>query len=130
MEMTARLVEASPLVRADAGKCCVQRGPVIYCAEAVDNGEGLWALELDEDVSAGAAGVRARAGAEPAGGQGLAQAAGGGRSVSAGAAAGQDALRDSADPIFCFCQPGGQRNGRLAAQAAGMKQGRTKALEK
>lgn len=52
MEMTARLVEASPLVRADAGKCCVQRGPVIYCAEAVDNGEGLWALELDEDVSA------------------------------------------------------------------------------
>lgn len=47
--MTVRLVEASPQVKDDAGKVCIQRGPIIYCAESMDNGDSLWALALDED---------------------------------------------------------------------------------
>ena len=47
LAMPVMLAEASPLVRDDAGKVAVQRGPVIYCAEAVDNGEALWALTIN-----------------------------------------------------------------------------------
>ena len=46
-DMPVTAMEASPLVRDDAGKIAIQRGPVIYCAEAVDNGDNLWALEIN-----------------------------------------------------------------------------------
>lgn len=46
LEMLPRLVEASPLVDADYGKVAVTRGPVVYCAEAVDNGEHLQCLHV------------------------------------------------------------------------------------
>ncbi|NJP41125.1 glycoside hydrolase family 127 protein [Oscillospiraceae bacterium HV4-5-C5C] len=38
---------AQAAVRADAGKVAVARGPVVYCAEAIDNGPALWALTID-----------------------------------------------------------------------------------
>jgi DUF1680 family protein len=38
--MPVRTVEASPEVKADAGKIAVQRGPVIFCAEWPDNKDG------------------------------------------------------------------------------------------
>ncbi|MBO5252851.1 MAG: glycoside hydrolase family 127 protein [Clostridia bacterium] len=41
LDMTARVLYASPKVAADSGKVCVQRGALVYCAEEADNGEIL-----------------------------------------------------------------------------------------
>lgn len=49
-EMPARLIYADPRVAADAGKCAVQKGPLVYCLEEVDNGRNLAALSLDPQV--------------------------------------------------------------------------------
>jgi len=38
LPMPIRRMEAHPLVKADAGRVAVQRGPIVYCFEAVDNG--------------------------------------------------------------------------------------------
>lgn len=46
-DMKPRLIGASPRVWADAGKAAVQRGPVVYCLEGVDNGENLNRFSLD-----------------------------------------------------------------------------------
>ena len=45
-DMTPRLIEANPLVVFNAGRYAVQRGPVVYCMEAVDNGPVLRDLRL------------------------------------------------------------------------------------
>ncbi len=37
----ARLLSAHPRVRADTGRVAVMRGPLVYCAEVVDNGPDL-----------------------------------------------------------------------------------------
>ena len=37
LDMTPFKVEADPRILEDVGKIAIQRGPVIYCAEAVDN---------------------------------------------------------------------------------------------
>lgn len=50
MEMPVELVEANPMVRADAGKVAIQRGPLVYCLEEADNGENLSALSLKADA--------------------------------------------------------------------------------
>lgn len=47
LSMPARLVQANPRVRDDAGKVCAMRGPLVYCAEEVDNGAHLQELRLD-----------------------------------------------------------------------------------
>ncbi len=44
--------QCSPLVRENIGKVAVTRGPVVYCLESVDNGEGLWRLSLSPDAAA------------------------------------------------------------------------------
>lgn len=41
-----RLIKCSGLVRANIGKVAVTRGPFVYCAESVDNGENLQLLRL------------------------------------------------------------------------------------
>lgn len=51
MEMTARLISASPEVRDDFGKVCVCRGPVVYCLEQEDNGNKLHKVRLSGNVS-------------------------------------------------------------------------------
>lgn len=43
----ATFVRANPLVRADAGKVCIVRGPLVYTFEEADNGENLEALYID-----------------------------------------------------------------------------------
>ena len=48
MEMPVRLVEAHPLIKDGVGKVAVQRGPLIYGFEALDN-LGKAAVELGED---------------------------------------------------------------------------------
>ena len=40
-DMKARFVYANPKVRADEGKACIMRGPLVYCLEETDNGEKL-----------------------------------------------------------------------------------------
>ncbi len=42
------LIAANPLIRADAGKAAIQRGPLVYCVEEADNGKPLASLSLAE----------------------------------------------------------------------------------
>ncbi len=41
MKIEARWVAANPLVREDAGKVALMKGPYVYCLEEVDNGKNL-----------------------------------------------------------------------------------------
>ena len=43
-------VEAHPAVRDAAGKVALQRGPLVYCLEGVDNGENLRDIRLDSSA--------------------------------------------------------------------------------
>lgn len=53
-EMKAKLVSANPLVDADAGRVCLCRGPIVYCAESVLNGGvKLNNISLDTDSPIG-----------------------------------------------------------------------------
>lgn len=47
LKMPVEFIQANPLVRADAGKVAIQRGPLIYCLEEADNGSGLSGIKLD-----------------------------------------------------------------------------------
>lgn len=44
LEMNSTFMQANPKVRADTGKLCLMRGPLVYCLEQMDNGENLAAL--------------------------------------------------------------------------------------
>jgi DUF1680 family protein len=44
--MEARLVLADPSVKDDVGRAAVERGPLVYCAEGVDNGGSALALAI------------------------------------------------------------------------------------
>lgn len=46
-DQPVRYVRANPMVRADAGKVAVMKGPVVYCLEEMDNGSNLSSLYLD-----------------------------------------------------------------------------------
>ncbi len=46
LEMPVELIEANPLVRADAGKVTIRRGPVVFCLEEADCGGDLAAISL------------------------------------------------------------------------------------
>ncbi len=50
--LEARALWANPLVRQDAGRAALMRGPLVYCVEATDNGAGLNGIRLGEDISA------------------------------------------------------------------------------
>lgn len=45
--MPVEVIQANPKVRADAGKVAIQRGPLVYCLEEIDNGENLSALSIN-----------------------------------------------------------------------------------
>ena len=51
-DLPVRILRAHPRVGEDAGLACVSRGPVIYCLEGADNGEGLADLALRSDGEA------------------------------------------------------------------------------
>lgn len=44
-----KLIAANPQIRADAGKVAIQRGPLVYCVEEVDNDLPLASLSLAEE---------------------------------------------------------------------------------
>ena len=46
-DMPARLIYADPRVSADAGKCAVKKGPLVYCLEEADNGSNLAGRQID-----------------------------------------------------------------------------------
>ncbi len=45
--MKTNLIYANSKVRANADDVAVQRGPLVYCAEQVDNPGNLWNYQLD-----------------------------------------------------------------------------------
>lgn len=51
LDMTPVAVYADPRVVRNAGRLCVMRGPVVYCAESVDNGENLYRFVVSPDFS-------------------------------------------------------------------------------
>jgi DUF1680 family protein len=50
LPMEVRRVLAHEKVEADAGRVALERGPVVYCAEAVDNGGRVFNLVLPDDA--------------------------------------------------------------------------------
>ncbi len=50
LPMPVERLEANPAVGADAGRVALQRGPIVYCLEAVDNGADLNDLILPRDA--------------------------------------------------------------------------------
>ena len=50
MDMPVEEVAADPRVKEDMGKRAIQRGPIVYCLEEVDNPEAFDSLRLTEDA--------------------------------------------------------------------------------
>lgn len=48
--MVAERIQSNPKVRHNVGKVAIQRGPVVYCLEQVDNGENLHGIILPRDA--------------------------------------------------------------------------------
>ena len=46
-EMKPEFIEADPRVIDNCGKYAVQRGPIVYCMEGIDNGDGIRDIRLD-----------------------------------------------------------------------------------
>lgn len=53
LRMEPRVLCADPKIPELAGKLAIQRGPLVYCVESCDNGEGLHSLVLDPDGEVG-----------------------------------------------------------------------------
>ena len=51
LNMQARLVHTNPKVKDNINKVAVQRGPIVYCAEGVDNQGDLWRYRLPDKPS-------------------------------------------------------------------------------
>jgi hypothetical protein len=49
LPMPVERVRAHPSVRADAGRVALQRGPLVYCLEEIDNGKNLGALSIPKN---------------------------------------------------------------------------------
>lgn len=64
LPMDVRFIHANPKVKADLGRVALARGPMIYCAEEVDNAAGLNSLLVADDA----------ANAKPASAEGLGRA--------------------------------------------------------
>lgn len=45
-DLDARFIAANPEIRANAGKVAIERGPLVYCLEEMDNGSPLSALSI------------------------------------------------------------------------------------
>jgi DUF1680 family protein len=51
LDMTPFAIRANTKVRKDRGRLCVEAGPIVYCAESIDNGEDLHALAIPTDFT-------------------------------------------------------------------------------
>ena len=52
LDLSVRVLSASPLVRETAGQICFARGPFVYCAEECDNGGQLHLLRVSPQAEA------------------------------------------------------------------------------
>ncbi len=59
LPMKIHFIEANPFVQDNSGRYAVQRGPIVYCMEELDNGENLCDITL---LESGAARVEAEEG--------------------------------------------------------------------
>jgi DUF1680 family protein len=50
MEMPVEIVRSHPNIRENAGKVALQRGPVVFCLEEMDNGANLQDIVLSDDA--------------------------------------------------------------------------------
>ncbi|GHU75352.1 hypothetical protein AGMMS49992_19160 [Clostridia bacterium] len=50
--MQVQTITANPLVVDNCGKVAITRGPIVYCAESIDNGENLSAIAISEQLNA------------------------------------------------------------------------------
>ena len=55
LAMPVERIYAHPEVRADRGAACLKRGPLVYCCEAADNGEGVERIRLPRKAKTEAA---------------------------------------------------------------------------
>ncbi len=51
LPMPVERIEANPNVRMNSGKVALQRGPVVYCLEEIDNGPNLSEISLPPDAA-------------------------------------------------------------------------------
>ncbi len=51
LPMPVRKVIAHPLVTADTGKVVIERGPVVYCAEGIDNGGSVSGITIPDSLA-------------------------------------------------------------------------------
>ena len=51
-EMPVVLMESNPNITQNSGKVCVMRGPVVFCAERVDNPSAVHSLYIDKNLQA------------------------------------------------------------------------------
>jgi len=51
LPMEVELIQSHPSVRENSGKLAIQRGPIVYCLEEVDNGSNLQALTVSIDTT-------------------------------------------------------------------------------
>lgn len=51
LDITPQAIRANVAVSRDAGRICVMAGPIVYCAESVDNGENLHAISVSPDFT-------------------------------------------------------------------------------
>lgn len=49
LDMEIQRIQANPRLREDAGKVAIQRGPLVYCLEEIDNSPNLQNIILDEN---------------------------------------------------------------------------------
>lgn len=49
LDMEIQRIQANPRLREDAGKVAIQRGPLVYCLEEIDNSPNLQNIMLDEN---------------------------------------------------------------------------------
>ncbi|WP_208589775.1 glycoside hydrolase family 127 protein [Gracilibacillus suaedae] len=49
LDMPVETVRSHPAVRENAGKVALQRGPIVYCLEEIDNGANLQDIQLDSN---------------------------------------------------------------------------------
>ncbi len=50
LSMPVMLMQSNPNVRANAGRVAIQRGPLVYCLEEIDNGRNLQAISIPEGI--------------------------------------------------------------------------------
>ena len=48
-DMQPKLYEASPKVQDNSGRVALQRGPIVYCLEGIDNGENVRDIAIDRN---------------------------------------------------------------------------------